>query len=402
MGSNDGTSPAVRAETLGALFRKLQAATQLQMKPAEIMVGAGDLLRRTRAAGLGESQVESLLGAVPREQLEGWLARDPAIALEAALERALSEGAEAGLAEDGDEREVWASSAHEALMSRDRAESARVAISRWESLKGEELKGAEELRDRLEVLDDRFRRRARSLVGLNRRRRVERDLLDETPRSTAWWFTFRSDCDDLLRLMAGTAPAGSEQHLAECSLCREDLKRSQLVERPPERHLTSAEAWQLDMGLLPAEERRALRRHAETCTACAQVLRAMDEGEKAIEELEQEERPPRGGAARGRGDSDRRGGQRARRQVALERREFRLVVVRDRGRVRLLVEPREARGFAAAKVTIPPQRKALSPKSTSGGLEFDLGAEEDLRGRTARVTLKLTERGDPIQAEVSL
>jgi len=44
----------------------------------------------------------------------------------------------------------------------------------------------------------------------------------------------------------------------------------------------------------------------------------------------------------------------------------------------------------------------LAPKSTSDGLEFDLGAEEDLHGRTARITLKLTERGEPIQHEVAL
>ncbi|HEY8209387.1 MAG TPA: hypothetical protein VIG99_17985, partial [Myxococcaceae bacterium] len=72
------------------------------------------------------------------------------------------------------------------------------------------------------------------------------------------------------------------------------------------------------------------------------------------------------------------------------------------GQVRLLVEPRSARGFAAAKVTIPPARKTLSPKSTSEGLEFELGPEEELLGRTARITLKLTERGDPIQHEVTL
>src|SRR5438045_9785771 len=108
-------------------------------------------------------------------------------------------------------------------MARDRAESARVAIDRWESLKGEELKGAEELRERLFELDERFRRRVRFLVGLNRRRRVERDLLDEAQRGTAWWFNLRADCDDLLRLLAGAATATSGQHLAACGLCREDL-----------------------------------------------------------------------------------------------------------------------------------------------------------------------------------
>ena len=168
-------------------------------------------------------------------------------------------------------------------MARDCAESMRVAIDRWESLKGEELKGAEDLRERLFELDERFRKRARFLVGLNRRRRLERDLLDEAARETAWWFALRADCDDLLRLLAGTATATSEQHLAGCSLCRDDLKRSRLVERPPERHLTSEDLWNLDLGLLPAEERRELKRHAESCKACGQLMHAMEEGEKAIE-----------------------------------------------------------------------------------------------------------------------
>lgn len=401
MSPHDAVTATVRAEALSALFRKLQAASPgSQLKPVEAMVGAGDLLRRSRAAQVGVSQVEAILGGIPREPLEAWLSKAPAVALEPALDRALSEGGEAGLAEDGEEREVWASSAHEALMARDRAESARVAIDRWESLKGEELKGAEELRERLFELDVRFRKRARFLVGLNRRRRVERDVLDEAAREPAWWFTFRADCDDLLRLLAGTAAATSEQHLAGCSLCREDLQRSRMVERPPRRHLTSEDLWNMDLGLLPAEERRELKRHAEGCKACAQLLYAMEEGEKAIEELVKKgdpEAPPKPASRKSGGSS-----QRARRQVALERREFRLLVVRDRGRVRLVVEPREARGFAAAKCTVPPQRKALTPKSTRDGLEFDLGSEDELKGRTAKITLKLTERGDPITADVSL
>ncbi|HYV45408.1 MAG TPA: hypothetical protein VFA20_11125 [Myxococcaceae bacterium] len=402
MSANGGVTLTMRTEALTALYRKLQTAGEVgAMKPVETMVGAGDLLRRTHAAGLlSESQVEVVLGAVPRGPLEAWLAKAPAVALEAALERALSEGGEAALAEDGEEREVWASSAHEALMARDRAESARVAIDRWESLKGEELKGAEELRERLFDLDQRFRKRARFLVGLNRRRRVERDVLDEGTRETAWWFTSRADCDDLLRLLAGTAAATSEQHLAGCSLCRGDLKRSRMVERPPQRHLTSDDLWSMDLGLLPAEERRELKRHADGCKACAQVLYAMEEGEKAIAEVMEKGVPdaPKGAPSKRSGAPS----QRARRQVALERREFRLLVVRDRGRVRLVVEPREAKGFAAAKCTVPPQRKALAPKSTRDGLEFDLGTEEDLKGRTAKITLKLTERGDPITADVSL
>ncbi|HEY8209596.1 MAG TPA: hypothetical protein VIG99_19045 [Myxococcaceae bacterium] len=403
MSSNDGNT-AERAKALSVLFRKLQvtAGQGGAVKAAEAMVGVGDLLRRTRTAGLGESQVEAILSRIGRESLEAWLVKSPVAALEAAMDRALSEGGEAALAEDGAEREIWASSADEALMARDRAESARVAIDRWESLKGEELKGAEDLRERLFELDVRFRKQARLLVGLNRRRRVERDVLDESAREPAWWFTSRADCDDLMRLLAGTATATSEQHLAGCSLCRGDLKRSQMVERrPPERHPTSEDFWNLDMGLLPAEERRELKRHAEACKACRQILFALDEGEKAIEELLEKGDPPKSAAPRG---SEKKSGgpQRARRQVAVDRREFRLLVVRDRGRVRLVVEPREARGFAAAKCLVPPQRKALTPKSTRDGLEFDLGSEEELRGRTAKVTLKITERGDPIQAEVSL
>ena len=119
MSSHDAVAASGRAEALSALFRKLQAAGQGgPVKPVEAMVGAGDLLRRASAAQLGVSQVEAILAGIPREPLEAWLAKAPATALEAALDRALAEGGEAGLAEDAEEREVWASSAHEALMAR--------------------------------------------------------------------------------------------------------------------------------------------------------------------------------------------------------------------------------------------------------------------------------------------
>src|SRR5258706_15762179 len=110
MSANDGVTPTVRAEALSALFRKLQAAGPGGMvKPAEAMVGAGDLLRRTRAAGLGESQVEAILAGVERGSLEAWLSRNPVAALEAALDRALQEGGEGGLGGGGGGRERWAS-----------------------------------------------------------------------------------------------------------------------------------------------------------------------------------------------------------------------------------------------------------------------------------------------------
>ena len=87
MNSNDGGTPNVRAEALSALFLKLQVVGQAgPVKPAEAMVGAGDLLRRTRAAGLGESQVEAILSGVGREPLESWLAKSPVAALEAAMD----------------------------------------------------------------------------------------------------------------------------------------------------------------------------------------------------------------------------------------------------------------------------------------------------------------------------
>ena len=398
MGSSDAAGPTARQEPLRALHRKLQEASAGSLRPAEVMVGAGHLLRRSRAAGLQESEIESILGTVSREALEAWLHKDPAVALEAALERALEEGGEAGLADDAQEQEVWASSAHEALMARDRAESARVAVDRWERLKGKELKGAGDLRDRLEALDAQFRPRERLLVGLNRRRREERDLLDEGPREAAWWFARRSDCDDLLKLLAGTPSPSGQRHLVVCSDCREDLRRSRLVDDPPERHFTTDDLWKMDMGLAPEGDRRAFGKHAETCLPCAELFYAMEHGERAIEDVEREDEVPKPRPATP--ESGRP--QRARRKVALERREFRLVVTRDRGHVRLLVEPRSAPGFAAAKVVLPPQRKVLSPKATSDGLEFDLGKEEELLGRTARITLKLTEWGDPIQHEVVL
>jgi hypothetical protein len=357
------------------------------------MVAAGEILRRTRAVGVEPSEVEMALQQISKPVLDAWIQEDPCSGVEPALRRALEEGAEAVLSDDAEERLLWSASGFEALLARDRAESARVALDRWESLHGAVVAGGEAFRGRLVALDGRFRPQARWLVGLNERRRLELDLLDDGDREDAWWFGLRSECDDLLRLLAGLAVADGHPHLAGCGECRRDLERSRLVEDPPPRHLSAEDAWRLDLGLMPAGERRSWREHADGCRSCAQLLYAMDEGEKAIEELEREGTPaPRSPGAT----------QRARRRVVEDRREFRLVVLRERGRVRLLVEPREVRGFAAATVSLPPQRNVFTPRHTDEGLEFDLGEERELEGRTARVLLKITEGGDSIQKDIPL
>lgn len=396
MTATDGSTWSTgRLEALRAL--KARLGPPPEGNPGRIgdqLVAAGELLRRTRAVGVEPSEVESALQQVTKTVLDAWLQEDPCTGVEAALKRALEEGAEAVLGEDAEERQVWSASGFEALLSRDRAESMRVALDRWESLHGAVVAGSESFRGRLVALDERFRKQARWLVGLNDRRRLELGLLDDGDREEAWWFGRRSECDDLLKLLAGLVVADGHPHLAECADCRRDLERSRLVENPPPRHLSSDDAWKMDLGLLSAGERRAIREHADHCKECQQILYAMDEGEKAIEELEREDDVPTSRPAGPRA--------RTRRTVVEDRREFRVVLVRGHGRIRLLVEPREARGFAAATVSLPPQRSVLTPRHTSDGLEFDLGEDKDLEGRTARLLLKITEGGDHFEKSIPL
>lgn len=371
----------------------------------ELLCAAGELLRRTSATGTEAGAFDGTLQALGPEAIRQGLSAVSGKRIEAALLRASDEAVEAALAEGPEEVELWNTSALEGLRGRDTAESTLAAVSRWMSLGGKLDAAGEALRAELaadlQSLDRKLHPKARWLVGLNEHRRAERDLLDATGRATAWWYASRAECDDLVMLLAGL-PARKPEHLPGCIECQRDLERSRAAEEPPSRHITPDDAWRYDLGTMSREEMKAVEAHAEECEACAQVLEALDVGERAIEEQTAEERtaPPkraRPSATEGLSSTRRPG-----KHIVAAQAEFRVVLVRDPGRVRLLVQPQTSRGIAIAAVSLPPQRSVLKAKPTPEGLEFELGDSASLIGRTARVMVKLTESSPPFERDIEL
>ncbi len=352
---------------------------------------AGDLLRR--GGRLGTEGVESALRALSRSRIETWLQSWKPEELKATLLRAAEEAVEVVLGEGGEEADLWRTSALEGLTARDRAASFARALGEWEALQGPLEGEAAQRRDAflqaLGNIDAALRPRARWFIPLNPQRREERDMLDPNERMQAWWFSARADCDDLV--VSWTARPGSlTSHLQSCSECRADLADVAVVDSPPRRHLSSDELWRLDLDLVAGDERARLDAHAAKCSDCAQAVLALEEGDAAIEEaLELEEGLPGGPRARpSSAPVPHRPGARhpERREVLEERRDFRVLLVRERQRVRLLVQPLSGRAVTAA-VFFSPGKPSLKPTQGPEGISFELG--EAAEGtRSAHLTVQ--------------
>jgi hypothetical protein len=350
----------------------------------------GDVLRR--AERLGGDGVEPALRDLSAGDIEAWLRAHAAEALTPALVRSSQESAEAALGEDVDESDVWRASSFESLCERDRSESALRAITAWEALHGA-LRGdaavrLKRLREALHQLDAEWAPRVRWFIPLNAQRRAERDLLDGTERPRAWWFTARADCDEFVSSL-GPRVERPGPHLKACAECQADLTRSASIDTPPKRHLSADDLWRFDMGTLSAAELKWVDGHTEKCLECAQAIWALEEGDEAIEKFLAEAehlapaaRSSRAAAPAGHGAGARRPEQR---EVLEERREFRVVLVRERQRARLLVQPLGGRAVTAA-VFLAPGKPSLKPQPGPEGLQFDLGTAG---GRSAHLMVRI-------------
>ncbi len=168
-----------------------------------------------------------------------------------------------------------------------------------------------------------------------------------------------------------------------------DLADVAVVEQPPRKHLSSDELWRFDMGLMADDERARMSAHAEQCADCAQAILALEEGDTAIEEaLDEEEGATEVAARTSSAAVQRRPGARhpERREVLEERREFRVLLVRERQRVRLVVQPLGGRSVTAA-VFLTPGKPSLKPTQGPEGLSFELGADAS-GARTAHLTVQ--------------
>lgn len=352
---------------------------------------AGDLLRRS--SRIGTEGVEPALRSLTRSQIETWLQSQKPAELRTALLKAAEEAVEVALGEGGEEAELWRSSAMDGLSARDRAASAARALGQWEALQGP-LEGVAaqrrtEFLQALGKLDAALQPRARWFIPLNPHRREERDMLDTNERIQAWWFSARADCDDLVATWT-QQPRSLSPHLQNCAECRADLVETAVVDQPPRWHLSADDLWRFDVGLMSEDERSRMDAHTAKCSDCAQAVLALEEGDEAIDEaLEMEAEGVGGTAARtSRASVPRRPGARhpEQREVLEERRDFRVLLVRERQRVRLLVQPLSGRTVTAA-VFLTPGKPSLKPSQGPEGLSFDLGAEGG-GARSAHLTVQ--------------
>jgi hypothetical protein len=328
-------------------------------------------------------------------------------ALQPILLKAAEEAVEAAL-DGGEEADLWRTSALEGLAARDRAASAAAALAAWEALHGALDGEGAQLRDRflsaLGTLDSSLRPRARWFIPLNPQRRQERDLLEPAEQHAAWWFSSRAGCDDLVASWTGK-PQGSSSHFQSCSDCRLDLADTALVDTPPRRHLSQDDLWRYDMGMMSEDERSRVDAHTARCGECAQAVLALGEGEEAIDEaleLEAEEGGTVGQAARASRASVPQRPSAARhpeqRETLEERRDFRVVLVRERQRVRLLVQPLSGRSVTAA-VFLSPGKPSLKPTHGPEGIAFDLTTASSTGARSAH--LSVAAGGETLERDFS-
>jgi anti-sigma factor RsiW len=165
------------------------------------------------------------------------------------------------------------------------------------------------------------------------------------------------------------------------------------VDAPPRRHLTADDLWRLDMGLMSEDERSKVDAHTARCGECAQAVLALGEGEEAVEEaldMDMEEGAVGRAARSSRAPvSSRPSAARhpEQREVLDERRDFRVVLVRERQRVRLLVQPLSGRTVTAA-VFLSPGRPSLKPTQGPEGLSFDLTTASSTGARSAHLSVQ--------------
>ncbi|HVG62369.1 MAG TPA: zf-HC2 domain-containing protein [Hyalangium sp.] len=202
-------------------------------------------------------------------------------------------------------------------------------------------------------------------------------MLDTNERTQAWWFSARADCDDLVATWT-QQPRSLTPHLQSCAECRADLAETAVVDQPPRRHLSSDDLWRFDMGMMSPDERARMDAHTAQCSDCAQAVLALEEGDDAIDEaLEMDAESAGSPAARtSRAPVSRRPSARhpEQREVLEERRDFRVLLVRERQRVRLLVQPLSGRTVTAA-VFLSPGKPSLKPTQGPEGISFELGAD---------------------------
>lgn len=377
---------ALRAQLVGAGRAGAPAVVA-----GRLLEAAGDVVRRSGALGADAAHVRDVLKAVPSADLAAWADGVDVDELGRRLARAADQAVEAAIPESTDAGEAVARFVMQDLLARDRLESALVALDEAgrAGVTGASA-AATHLRKRLERVDRTARRSVRALTAVNAERRREAQLLDPGHRGAAWWLSERAGLEDdaLVRVLGGEA-AGT--------LGAAEQAASDAVKSPRRRRWSEDELLRMDLGLASDAEVAALRSEASHDPELKLVLAALEEGERAIEEITA---PPKG---TGPGNvvplaADR---PRPRPERVEERADFRVLIFRART-VQLVVQATQSDRLAAAAVFLPdaPERP-LPSESTEQGLSFDLGPADRLSAKRARVTVKLVS-GDTDSLDLAL
>ncbi len=387
---------AAKYQSLVDSLESLKAELETPKRPGDsapviglVLEGAGDLLRRSKAAPCEPSLIANVLSLISPAALKSWADAIEVNDVEQKFERAASHAVEAVLPDAEEDSSTLVGWAMHDLMTRDRLESAVVAL---EHAKRDDAKSlAVRIRTELARIDHQGRRAVASLTALNAERRAEAGLLDESARANAWWLTERSGIEDdqLVKVLGGEA-AGV--------LGTAERRADQVVKTKRPRSPGFEELFRFDLGLSTIAEATVIRSQAAADPELKLALAAMAAGDEAIDELTRDEPstviqhyqdvPPPAAAS----SID----------VVAERPDFKVLVFRSKAQVQVVVQPRRPDRFAAAAVHLAHEPNRPFP-SVPGehGLYFDLGKPERVSGTIARVVVKLTD-GQSVTSEIRL
>jgi hypothetical protein len=373
---------AARVEELASLAVELEAGRRPDPGPVagRALEAAGDLLRRSVTLKADQAHVLASLGRIPVTALRTWAEGVDVADLRTRLQAAASQAVEAAIPDDDEAVGQLSGWAMQSLFSRDRLESALVALEQLAGRGPQELRAvAVGLRGAVDDLDAACRTLVTSFTALNPARRPEAALLDETARTRAWWFSARCGIeDDLLVAVLGGEKKGT--------LPRPERAASDVVMQKRARRISSDDLLRYDLGLGSPAERQAIQHAAEEDPELKLALAAMQAGEEAIEALDHDPHTPPAPIPLPR--TPRADGP----AVVEEHRDFKVLVFRNPKSVQVVVQPRHADRVAAAAVfRSDDDARAVPGRDGEHGLHFDLGAPERLVKVAARVVVKLSD-----------
>jgi hypothetical protein len=358
-----------------------------------VLEAAGDLLRRKGAVPCPQGSVEKVLTLVPEPGLSSWASGVDEQSHAARLSQAATQAVESAIPDDDEDGKVLAGYAMDALLARDRLESALVALEALAKAgRGDAKVLAERLRPLAARIDGRCRKAGASFTPLNSERRFEAQLLDEAFRPAAWWFVEKNgpEHDGLIPTFGGI-PRGT--------LGPTERAAAETVDAPRARRVTFDELFRFDLGLASPAEAAAIRREAERDAEMKTILSALDAGERAIEALTEGDVPP---TPRAKAPERTVEPTEAQPEQLAERAEFKLLVFRSKSRLQVVVQPRPGQQRLAATLEVPEVFERPEPaKPDALGLLVDLGDPARYRGKRAiaRVTLA---SGDEVVVEAVL